>query len=190
MCAALSVPFCVVLFWQDSRDAVVLPAGADPTPLRELRPGSVVGAIAPRRAAQLRIRFPQLTVRALRGNLDTRIKPLDQGDEGLDALVVSCAGLQRLGLPDRAAEALPRGVLMPATGAGFVIVEHRADDPIACSSQSTTHPPSACCASRGASLVNCAATATQLARCMPRTTRPVPKCRSQQRCSARHAGPL
>ncbi|WP_442816869.1 hypothetical protein [Streptomyces sp. NBC_01445] len=143
---------------QDSRDAVVLAAGADPTPLRELRPGSVS---APSPHAELpgsASASPQLTVRALRGNLDTRIKPLDQGDEGLDAL------------------ALPRGVLMPATGAGFVIVEHRADDPIACSSQSTTQPPSACCASRGASL--------------PRTTRPVPKCRSQQRCSARHAGPL
>ncbi|MFF3640457.1 hydroxymethylbilane synthase [Streptomyces sp. NPDC002564] len=120
-----------VLSRQDARDAVVLPAGADATPLHELRPGSVVGTIAPRRAAQLRTRFPQLTVRPLRGNLDTRIKRLDEGHAGLDALVVSFAGLQRIGLPDRAVEVLPTNVLMPATGAGFVIVEHRAGDSIA-----------------------------------------------------------
>ncbi|MFD7862288.1 hydroxymethylbilane synthase [Streptomyces sp. NPDC059783] len=120
-----------VLPREDARDAVVLPAGADPTPLHDLRPGSFVGTIAPRRAAQLRTLFPQLTVRPLRGNLDTRIKRLDEGDDGLDALVVSFAGLNRIGLADRAAEVLSTNLLMPATGAGFVIVEHRAGDSIA-----------------------------------------------------------
>ncbi|WP_420036148.1 hydroxymethylbilane synthase [Streptomyces sp. cg28] len=120
-----------VLPREDARDAVVLPAGADPTPLHDLRPGSLIGTIAPRRAAQLHTQFPQLTVRPLRGNLDTRIKRLDEGADGLDALVVSFAGLNRIGLADRAAEVLSTNVLMPATGAGFVIVEHRAGDSIA-----------------------------------------------------------
>ncbi|MET8683588.1 hydroxymethylbilane synthase [Streptomyces sp. NPDC004732] len=126
-----AVAIGAVLPRADARDAVVLPTGADPTPLHELRPGSVVGTIAPRRAAQLRTRFPQLAVRPLRGNLDTRIKRLDEGDDGLDALVVSYAGLQRIGLSGRAAEVFPTNLLMPATGAGFVIVEHRAGDPTA-----------------------------------------------------------
>ncbi|MFD4480371.1 hydroxymethylbilane synthase [Streptomyces sp. NPDC058471] len=120
-----------VLPRQDARDAVVLPAGVPPVPLRDLAPGSVLGTIAPRRAAQLRALFPHLVVQSLRGNLDTRIKRLDEGNAGLDALVVSCAGLERLGLLDRAAEVLPADVILPATGAGFVVVERRAGDKIA-----------------------------------------------------------
>ncbi|MGW7304033.1 hydroxymethylbilane synthase [Streptomyces sp. NPDC054835] len=121
-----------VLPRDDARDALVLPLGAAPASLRDLPAGSVVGTIAPRRAAQLRAQFPHLEVAPLRGNLDTRISRLDEGSgERLDALVVSYAGLQRLGLVERAVDVLAPDSFLPATGAGFVVVEHRAGDRVA-----------------------------------------------------------
>ncbi|MFI7104172.1 hydroxymethylbilane synthase [Streptomyces sp. NPDC050161] len=134
-----------VLTRQDPRDALVLPAGTQPTTLAELPAGTIVGTIAPRRTAQLRARHPHLTVTPMRGNLDSRIARLDAPGTAprLDALVVSHAGLQRIGFADRAAEVLPVDDFLPATGAGFVIVEHRAGDALAAQLLAAVNDPAA-----------------------------------------------
>ncbi|MGH8168206.1 MAG: hydroxymethylbilane synthase, partial [Woeseiaceae bacterium] len=64
--------------------------------------GAVVGSSSLRRQAQLKALRPDLVVKALRGNVDTRLKRLDRGD--YDAIVLACAGLERLGLGDRIGE--------------------------------------------------------------------------------------
>ncbi|MEU8482261.1 hypothetical protein [Streptomyces sp. NPDC048641] len=89
-----------VLARQDVRDAVVLPAELPRRLFASCGRDQWSAPSPPRRAAQLRFRFRQLTIRPLRSNLDTRIKRPDKGDEGLDALVLSFAGLQRLGRSD------------------------------------------------------------------------------------------
>ncbi len=109
---------------EDARDAFVSNRypGLDALP-----PGSVVGTSSLRREAQLRSRFPALTVRPLRGNLDTRMAKLDRGD--YDAIVLAAAGLKRLGAADRIRSLLPVEASLPAAGQGALAIECRADQP-------------------------------------------------------------
>jgi hydroxymethylbilane synthase len=102
----------------DPRDAL---CGADA--LSELAEGAVVGTGSLRRRAQLLALRPDLEVRDLRGNVDTRLRGLDDGD--FDALVLAVAGLERLG---RADAGTPVPELMPAPGQGCLALEARADD--------------------------------------------------------------
>ncbi len=81
---------------------------------------------SPRRAAQLLAARPDLRIVDIRGNVDTRLRKL--AAEGLDALVLAVAGLERLGLGDRIAEALPTALCLPAVGQGALAVQCRADD--------------------------------------------------------------
>ncbi|MDX2820582.1 hydroxymethylbilane synthase [Streptomyces ipomoeae] len=122
-----------VLPREDARDALVLPAGRPAATLDDLPPGSVVGTSAPRRIAQLRARYPHLTIEPVRGNLVPRLARLDsgEGDKPLDALVVAYAGLCRVSRADRATQLIPPSVLAPATGAGTLVVEQRSGDTIA-----------------------------------------------------------
>ncbi len=106
----------------DVRDALVSRAAS----LDELAPGSRVGTGSPRRSAQLRDLRPDLEVVPIRGNVETRLGFVDSGE--LDAVLLALAGLQRLGLADRATDVLPADRMMPAPGQGALAVETRTGD--------------------------------------------------------------
>ena len=92
---------------------------------RNLPQGARVGTSSLRRQALLKAVRPDLEVVSLRGNVETRLRKLD---EGLDAIVLAAAGLRRLGLSDRIAACLTPPEFVPAAGQGIVVVENRADD--------------------------------------------------------------
>ncbi|MEZ5210349.1 MULTISPECIES: hydroxymethylbilane synthase [unclassified Gordonia (in: high G+C Gram-positive bacteria)] len=107
----------------DPRDALV---SRDGMVLGELPVGSVIGTSSPRRAAQLRALGLGLEIRPLRGNLDSRLGKVANGE--LDAVVVARAGLVRIGRADVVTEALDPVVMVPAPAQGALAVECRADD--------------------------------------------------------------
>ncbi len=83
--------------------------------------GAIVGTSSLRRQCQLRKHRPDLTIRDLRGNVNTRLAKLDAGD--YDAIILASAGLIRLGFEDRIAQSLPPSVSLPAVGQGAVGIE-------------------------------------------------------------------
>ncbi len=95
--------------------------------LAELPQGAHVGTSSLRRVCQLRAVRPDLRISALRGNVDTRLRKLDEGE--YDAIVLAAAGLLRLGHGDRISERLPFDISLPAIGQGALGLETRADDP-------------------------------------------------------------
>ncbi len=107
----------------DPRDALV---SRDGLVLGQLPVGSTVGTSSPRRAAQLRALGLGLEIRPLRGNLDSRLGKVANGE--LDAVVVARAGLVRIGRTDAVTEALDPVVMVPAPAQGALAVECRADD--------------------------------------------------------------
>src|SRR4051812_46337267 len=94
--------------------------------LGELRIGARVGTGSLRRQAQLRNVRPDLQVGDVRGNVDTRLRKLDEGQ--FDALILAEAGLRRLGLADRVTQVLAFDVMLPAVGQGALGIECRAAD--------------------------------------------------------------
>jgi hydroxymethylbilane synthase len=102
---------------EDHRDAVLGKKLAD------LPPGAKVGTSSLRRAAQLRKLRPDLTIESVRGNLDTRIRKMDEGQ--YDAIVLAAAGLKRLGWADRIAEILDADRMCSAVGQGALAIETR-----------------------------------------------------------------
>jgi hydroxymethylbilane synthase len=107
-------------------DALVLPLDASPATLESLPAGSRIGTDSPRRAGFVLARRPDLVVRPLHGNVDTRLRKLDAGEA--DALVLAVAGLTRLGRADRISERISTRHLPPATGQGAVALQGRAND--------------------------------------------------------------
>lgn len=103
---------------EDPRDAFVSNSHAD---LASLPHGAVVGTSSLRRESQIRRRYPHLLVRALRGNLDTRLRKLDAGE--YDAIVLAAAGLKRLGMAERIRAILAPSELLPAVGQGALAIE-------------------------------------------------------------------
>ncbi len=91
-----------------------------------LPPGAAVGTGSLRRRAQLLHVRPDLQIRDIRGNVDTRLRKLHAGQ--CDAVVLAEAGLKRLGLSDRIAERLPMSIMLPAVGQGALGLEVRGDD--------------------------------------------------------------
>ena len=89
--------------------------------IEDLPPGAVVGTSSLRREAQLRAMFPYLAVSSLRGNLDTRLRKLDEGQ--YDAIILAAAGLTRLGLGARMRSTLPAEASLPAAGQGALGIE-------------------------------------------------------------------
>jgi len=89
--------------------------------------GAVVGTSSLRREASLRARYPELLIRSLRGNLDTRLRKLDAGE--YDAIILAAAGLIRLGLGSRIASVLTLDQSLPAPGQGVLGIEVPADRP-------------------------------------------------------------
>ena len=107
----------------DVRDALV---ARDGLVLGQLPAGAVIGTSAPRRVAQLEALGLGLTVVPLRGNLDTRLRKVTDGE--LDAVVVARAGLERIGRLDAITESLEPSQFVPAPAQGALAVEVRSDD--------------------------------------------------------------
>jgi hydroxymethylbilane synthase len=108
---------------EDVRDAFISRKAKD---LRALPAGSVVGTSSLRRQAQVRRLRPDLTVVNFRGNVETRLRKLDEG--AADATLLALAGLKRLGLAHAATAILPVEDFLPAVGQGAIAIETRADD--------------------------------------------------------------
>lgn len=107
----------------DVRDAVVSRSGQS---LNELPRSARVGTTSLRRACQLKAARADLEVEMLRGNLDTRLRKVADGV--VDAAILACAGLDRLGFAARVTERLPIERMLPAVGQGALAVEARCDD--------------------------------------------------------------
>jgi hydroxymethylbilane synthase len=113
---------------EDPRDALVLNERlrSSDASIQALPQGATVGTSSPRRLAQLKHLRGDLVIMELRGNVDTRLRKLDEGQ--YDALVLACAGLRRLGLDNRISAPLPPSEMLPAVGQGALGIETRADD--------------------------------------------------------------
>ena len=108
---------------EDPHDVLI--AREPGAPLDRLPPGALVGTGSIRRQAQLAAARPDLRFTDLRGNVDTRLRKLEE--EGLDAIVLAAAGLHRLGLGDLGWP-IPFEVCVPAPGQGLLAIEARTDD--------------------------------------------------------------
>ncbi len=107
----------------DVRDCLVSNHG---TPLANLKQGARVGTSSLRRQAQLRHYRPDLDIRELRGNVDTRLRKVESGE--YDAIVLSKAGLDRLGWSAKISEPLATEISLPAVGQGAIAIESRVKD--------------------------------------------------------------
>jgi hydroxymethylbilane synthase len=118
---------------EDVRDALILrsdlaenqPAGA-PHSVSSLPRGARVGTSSPRRIAQVRSLRPDVEIKDLRGNVDTRLRKLDDGE--YEAIILASAGLRRLGLAERITAPIPVEQMLPAVGQGALGIETREDD--------------------------------------------------------------
>lgn len=93
----------------------------------ELPQGATLGTSSLRRKAQLLAARPDLKIIDLRGNVDTRLRKLDEGQ--YDAIILAAAGLERLGHKNRIKEVIPPNVCLPAVGQGALAIESRSEDP-------------------------------------------------------------
>lgn len=108
---------------EDARDAFITRDGSR---LSELKPGARIGTSSLRRQAQLLHHRPDLVIEMLRGNLDTRLRKLREGQ--FDAIVLAAAGLRRLGWDAEITEYLPVALSLPAIAQGALGIEARRDD--------------------------------------------------------------
>ena len=108
---------------EDPRDAFVSNSIKS---LDDLPQGAVVGTSSLRRQCQIKAMRPDLDIRDLRGNVNTRLKKLDNGE--YDAIILAAAGLIRLEMPERIREYIAPEVMLPANGQGAVGIECRSDD--------------------------------------------------------------
>jgi hydroxymethylbilane synthase len=113
-----------VLSREDPRDAFV---SVKYSGLQSLPAGACVGTSSLRRQAQLHALCPDIAVRSLRGNVDTRLRKLDLGD--FDAIILAASGLHRLARTENVREVLAPEIMCPAAGQGALVVEVRCDDP-------------------------------------------------------------
>jgi hydroxymethylbilane synthase len=113
---------------EDPSDALVPKKGrsASGDSLLDLEENAVVGTSSPRRAAQLRALRPDVRIRELRGNIDTRLAKLDAGE--YDYIILASAGLRRLGWAERIGFPIAPNEMLPAVGQGALGIEIRADD--------------------------------------------------------------
>lgn len=108
---------------EDCRDAWLARDGKG---LSDIKERAIVGTSSPRRRAQLFQIRPDLIVKDIRGNVDTRLRKLDEGE--YDAILMAHAGLKRLGLAKNITELIPADRIIPAPGQGFLLVQTRAGD--------------------------------------------------------------
>src|SRR5215212_7741416 len=119
---------------EDARDALVLRAGSDRGSLMDLREGAIIGTSSQRRLAQLKALRRDVEIRDLRGNVDTRIRKLDEGQ--YDAVILASAGLVRLGLQERISARIAVSEMLPAVGQGAIAIETKSDNEFAVQSAS------------------------------------------------------
>ena len=108
---------------EDPADALVVHAKHQDKQLDTLPEGAVVGTSSLRRLAQLRHHYPHFTFKDIRGNLNTRLRKLDEGE--YDAIILAAAGLERLGMGDRIHQVLPPAISLHAVGQGALGIECR-----------------------------------------------------------------
>ena len=118
-----SLELSVITERDDPNDALVSNKFSN---LNKLPDGAVIGTSSLRRKSQLAHFFPNLMIKSLRGNLDTRLRKLDDGE--YDAIILAVAGLKRLGLKERIAQVIPHSVMLPAIAQGAVGIETRSGD--------------------------------------------------------------
>ncbi|RZM81958.1 hydroxymethylbilane synthase [Leptolyngbya iicbica] len=111
---------------EDPADALVVHEKHQDKQLDTLPEGAVVGTSSLRRLAQLRHHFPHLTFKDIRGNLNTRLRKLDEGQ--YDAIILAVAGLERLGMGDRIHQNIPADISLHAVGQGALGIECREGD--------------------------------------------------------------
>lgn len=114
---------------EDPRDALILREPFALDSLADLPDGAVVGTSSQRRIAQLKSICPRVVVKDLRGNVDTRLRKLDEGQ--YDSLILASAGLRRLGLQDRINFSIPAVEMLPAVGQGAVAIETHVQNELA-----------------------------------------------------------
>jgi hydroxymethylbilane synthase len=111
---------------EDPADALVVHEKHKDKQIDTLPEGAVVGTSSLRRLAQLRHHFPHLTFKDIRGNLNTRLRKLDEGQ--YDAIILAVAGLERLGMGDRVHQIIPAEISLHAVGQGALGIECRSGD--------------------------------------------------------------
>jgi len=111
---------------EDPADALVVHEKHKDQQLHTLPEGAVIGTSSLRRLAQLRHHFPHLTFKDIRGNLNTRLRKLDEGQ--YDAIILAVAGLERLGMGDRVHQIIPAEISLHAVGQGALGIECRTGD--------------------------------------------------------------
>ncbi len=119
---------------EDARDALVLRAGSEGRALMDLPEGAIVGTSSQRRLSQLKALRHDVVVTDLRGNVDTRIRKLDEGQ--YDAVILASAGLVRLGLQERISARIEIVEMLPAVGQGAIAIETKSDNEFAVESAS------------------------------------------------------
>ncbi|WP_223591119.1 hydroxymethylbilane synthase [Neobacillus bataviensis] len=113
-----------VPFREDHRDALI---SRDHVKLNDLKPGAIIGTSSLRRSAQLLAQRPDLEIKWIRGNVDTRLEKLKS--EEYDAIILAAAGLSRLGwASDVVTEFIDADICIPAVGQGALSIECREDD--------------------------------------------------------------
>ena len=105
---------------EDPRDVLVLPEG-----VTELNPDKPLGCSSLRRTLQLKKLYPEMEVKSIRGNLQTRLRKLDEGE--YSGLILAAAGLKRLGLEKRISRYFTPDEMIPAAGQGILAVQGRKD---------------------------------------------------------------
>jgi hydroxymethylbilane synthase len=125
----------VPTFFPEGLGLVSIPKREDPrdaflsvkyNSLKELPEGAVVGTSSLRRKVQLKINRPDLKIEDLRGNVDTRIRKLEEGQ--YDAIILAYAGLKRLGLEEKVKQVFSPEFMIPAVGQGLLGIEARLED--------------------------------------------------------------
>lgn len=119
-----------ILKREDPSDALVMAKNSPYQTLADLPHGSVVGTSSVRRSSQLKRHYPHLKFESIRGNLQTRLRKLDDEATDFKCIILATAGLVRMGLADRITERLPSSVMMHAVGQGALGIEIRRDDPV------------------------------------------------------------
>ena len=111
---------------EDPADAIVVHSKYKDKQLETLPKGAVIGTSSLRRLAQLRYHFPHFTFKDIRGNVNTRLRKLDEGE--FDGIILAVAGLQRLGMKSRIHQVIPSEISLHAVGQGALGIECREGD--------------------------------------------------------------
>ncbi|EPS39235.1 hypothetical protein H072_6987 [Dactylellina haptotyla CBS 200.50] len=118
-----------VLEREDPRDALVMKAGSPYKSLDDLPAGSVIGTSSVRRGAQILKRYPHLKLENARGNIDTRLRKLDDPESPYSCIILAAAGLIRINMQERITALLSSPTLLHAVGQGAIGIEIRSEDP-------------------------------------------------------------